>query len=105
MALLHAMTELDLSPVAAHYNHRLREEANQEAEFVQKVADLRDRSSRKIGRWEKHLGIDHGQPGLIHPGDFRGCLQDGTGPVTEVDAGQHSFHLYNLHNHQRLHQN
>lgn len=39
MALLHAMAELNLSPVAAYYNHRLREEANQEAEFVRNVAD------------------------------------------------------------------
>jgi tRNA(Ile)-lysidine synthase len=39
MALLHAMTELNLSPVAAYYNHGLREEADQEAEFVRKVAD------------------------------------------------------------------
>ena len=39
MALLHAMTELNLSPVAAYYNHGLREEADQEAEFVRKTAD------------------------------------------------------------------
>ena len=39
MALLHAMAELNLSPVAAYYNHGLREEADQEAEFVRKVAD------------------------------------------------------------------
>ncbi len=39
MALLHVMTELNLSLVAAYYNHKLREEADQEAEFVRKVAD------------------------------------------------------------------
>jgi len=39
MVLLHAMTELNLSPVAAYFNHGLREEADQEAEFVQKIAD------------------------------------------------------------------
>jgi len=39
MALLHAMAELNLSPVAVYYNHGLREEADQEAEFVRKVAD------------------------------------------------------------------
>ena len=39
MALLHVMTELNLSPVAAYFNHGLREEADQEVEFVQKVAD------------------------------------------------------------------
>jgi tRNA(Ile)-lysidine synthase len=39
MALLHAMMELNLSPVAAYFNHRLREEADQEADFVRNVAD------------------------------------------------------------------
>jgi len=38
IALLHIMMELGLSPIAAHYNHKLREEADQEAEFVREFA-------------------------------------------------------------------
>jgi tRNA(Ile)-lysidine synthase len=39
MVLLHAMAELNQSPVAAYFNHGLRKEADQEAEFVRKFAD------------------------------------------------------------------
>ena len=38
IALLHIMMELGLSPIAAHYNHKLREEADLEAKFVREFA-------------------------------------------------------------------
>jgi tRNA(Ile)-lysidine synthase len=38
MVLLHVMAKLELSPVAVHFNHKLREEADQEAVFAQEFA-------------------------------------------------------------------
>jgi tRNA(Ile)-lysidine synthase len=34
MVLLHAMKEKNLAPIAAHFNHKLREESDQDAEFI-----------------------------------------------------------------------
>ncbi len=37
MVLLHAMKEKGYAPIAAHFNHNLREESDQEAELVQEL--------------------------------------------------------------------
>ena len=39
MALLHAMVELNLYPIAAHFDHQIRDESKREADFVQEYAE------------------------------------------------------------------
>ncbi|MCK5343050.1 MAG: tRNA lysidine(34) synthetase TilS, partial [Candidatus Heimdallarchaeota archaeon] len=42
MALLNAMVELNLDPIAGYYNHNLREDSLQEAEFVQNYTESKN---------------------------------------------------------------
>ena len=54
MALLHVMVELDLEPIAGYYNHNLRKDSNQEADFVQDYTE-----SKKIRFMEGSGDVRH----------------------------------------------
>ena len=65
MALLHVMVELGLEPIAGYYNHNLREDSNQEADFVQDYTE-----SKKIDKAElcyrQGLTLDPGNPSRMY---------------------------------------
>ena len=63
----------------------------------QRVGDLRDCALGEVGRREKHLGIDHGQPGFIDSGNLGGGLEYGPSPVAEINARCYPFDVWGFH--------
>ena len=66
MALLHAMVENDYAPIAAHYNHQLRDESDLEAEFV------------------KNYCLNAGVPFRDGSGDVRGYAEENSLSIEEA---------------------
>ena len=66
MVLLHAMQEKGFAPIAAHYNHKLRDESDQESELVQAYC------------------LDSGLPFRSGSGDVRQFAGDGGYSIEEA---------------------
>ncbi|MCJ7715897.1 MAG: tRNA lysidine(34) synthetase TilS, partial [Anaerolineales bacterium] len=87
IALLNIMVELNLSPIAAHYNHKLREEADREAEYVREFARslgvpfLEDSGDVQLFSREQGLSIEEAARILRYQYLFQAADDLGAGAV------------------------
>jgi len=88
IALLHIMMELGLSPIAVHYNHKLREEADLEAKFVREFANslgisfMEDSGDVRLFSQEEGLSIEEAARILRYQFLFRVADDLGAGAVS-----------------------
>jgi tRNA(Ile)-lysidine synthase len=88
IALLHIMMELGLSPIAAHYNHKLREEADLEAKIVREFTNslgipfMEDSGDVRLFSQEEGLSIEEAARILRYQFLFRVADDLGAGAVS-----------------------